>query len=531
MAGDSTEASLKDRLQLNKYSRSACLAALRGETVPHALSPPIHRFCTIRGIRYNPGFGDELRGLLPIFTRALNARSIMSNVVPDIESPDEVPYCIWHPATASEETYRKLAQRYPNLAYQVGRACAVAGYAQLYYELDILPDVHIAEEARECGNLAIHDAIVSQALRFSIMNDYILSVDPDNRKPAYLNGDTAVRWMLDVKQGIGPYKTTASMLLADDDDDIFEELLDFRGYHDVMFNITEDFHVDQQDSDEATKRTFATRPSLQLLYEPLPTDLPTVQKDLLIAMAAYQGEVDRYARLRRPKLVYGENTCCVRGVYHNTFFAIWWSRQPDVDASIQTAVNAKFIMNNVLSRAPFPKHLTPYLIWWPTKAKESTYRHLYKLQPEMLPQIMRACIYCGYKDLFDELLTQVTPDKALIREAEEQGDLHFRQALEERVQSLGIDPPPPASDAGGWKTNMSRGFGISSVYVEKFLDANNIGYDWYAPYNGKQCDGSLVELNACLPDAWKTAADYEGDPRTLDYEEWPPKGTSASENE
>ena len=127
MAEDSVQAGLEDRLDIEQYSRAACLAAIRGEKVPHALGQPLHIFCIVRGIRYHPGFGHELRGVLPIFTRALNARSIMSNVIPNLESPDEVPYCIWHPVTASEETYRELARRYPHMAYQVGRACAVAG--------------------------------------------------------------------------------------------------------------------------------------------------------------------------------------------------------------------------------------------------------------------------------------------------------------------------------------------------------------------------------------------------------------------
>jgi hypothetical protein len=33
------------------------------------------------------------------------------------------------------------------MRYQVGRACAAAGYFDLYKELDLLPDVSIAEEA------------------------------------------------------------------------------------------------------------------------------------------------------------------------------------------------------------------------------------------------------------------------------------------------------------------------------------------------------------------------------------------------
>lgn len=78
----------------------------------------------------------------------------------------------------------------------------MAGYTELYLELDILPDVHIAEEARECGNLTIYEAIVSQSVRYSIMNDYTRSIDLENRQPAHLNGDTAARWMLDIKQAI-----------------------------------------------------------------------------------------------------------------------------------------------------------------------------------------------------------------------------------------------------------------------------------------------------------------------------------------
>ena len=177
-----------------------CLAAPRGEKVPHALGHPRHRLCMIRGIHYRPDFGDEMRGVLPVFTLALNARRIMSNMFPDFESLDEVRSCTWHPATASEEAYRELARRYPHMAFHVGRACIVARFTQLYQALDILSDVHIAEEAQECGSLAIHEAIVSQIVRYSNMNDYTLSVDLDNRQPAHLNDDTVVRWMLDVKQ-------------------------------------------------------------------------------------------------------------------------------------------------------------------------------------------------------------------------------------------------------------------------------------------------------------------------------------------
>lgn len=51
----------------------------------------------------------------------------------------------------------ELVWCYPHMAYQVDGACAVVGYIDLYSELDILSEVHIAEEARECGHMAIFD--------------------------------------------------------------------------------------------------------------------------------------------------------------------------------------------------------------------------------------------------------------------------------------------------------------------------------------------------------------------------------------
>jgi hypothetical protein len=74
----------------------------------------------------------------------------MSGVIPDgMENPDVQPYCIWHPDIAQEQTYRELVRRYPTMRYQVGRACAAAGYADLYHELDLLPDVCPLPKRRE----------------------------------------------------------------------------------------------------------------------------------------------------------------------------------------------------------------------------------------------------------------------------------------------------------------------------------------------------------------------------------------------
>ncbi|KAI8263482.1 hypothetical protein K4K53_008089 [Colletotrichum sp. SAR 10_77] len=72
------------------------------------------------------------------------------------------PYCIWY-YLGSEDTYRRLARRYPEMRYHVGRACAAAGYAKLYFELDLLPDISIAEEARDARDSGAPDVDVAGA--------------------------------------------------------------------------------------------------------------------------------------------------------------------------------------------------------------------------------------------------------------------------------------------------------------------------------------------------------------------------------
>ncbi|KAJ5494690.1 hypothetical protein N7463_010777 [Penicillium fimorum] len=111
------------------------------------------------------------------------------------ECPEEFPYCIWHPDTASEATYRELAKRYPHMKYLVGRACAVAGCTYLFHELDLLPECHIAEEARKSGHMAIFDTIMKAGTKYNAMDDYTKEISTP--VPGNLNGDTAVRSYLD----------------------------------------------------------------------------------------------------------------------------------------------------------------------------------------------------------------------------------------------------------------------------------------------------------------------------------------------
>jgi hypothetical protein len=182
-----------------KYKAQDCEDAIHGSRIPNTLGELVHRLCTIRGIRYHYGFAKELHGLSPEFTRALNARDIMSDIIPTISQPEEMPYCIWYPVIPTKETLRALVQRYPNMLYHAARACAVAGYHELYKELDPLSEVHIAEEAgyasmqnNNSGSRQIYEDILSHALKFEVMNDYTRTVNVAGRRVTSLNQDTAV---------------------------------------------------------------------------------------------------------------------------------------------------------------------------------------------------------------------------------------------------------------------------------------------------------------------------------------------------
>lgn len=292
----------------------------------------------------------------PEFTRALNARDIMSNIVPEMKETDEFPYCIWYPEVASEETYRQLARRYEGMRYQVGRACAVAGYVELWRELDLLPEVAVAEEARdneENGKSGvIFEEIMKAPVRYAVMNDYERTVDVEKaRTGVFLNADTAVRSSLRkihmYEQDLGWFfeDDVAEKLKREETSDVFSDdkseynpTRSSDSFHsEVYWNITEDWCIsdhNQDDKREDSKfNTIKTsdwtsepkhKPSpvtderITLFYSPLPVDLPNVNKDLLILHAAFSGNIDRYVRLRRPIMADQEAPCIVRGIYHST---------------------------------------------------------------------------------------------------------------------------------------------------------------------------------------------------------------------
>jgi hypothetical protein len=237
------------------------------------------RVSRIRGIRSNYDFATSA-AVVPLCTgtsrssyleivRAYNARLIMSNVLPDgLEEANKQPYCICHPDLATEETYRQVATRHPAMSYQIGRACAVAGHARLYAELDIFPEASIAGEARESeteGGLEIYKAIMASPKECAIMNDYVRSINIVNyRSPAFLNADTCVcKYLVNFRSELSP------------------ELL--KGRHWDVWDIEEDLHVGEKNPRVANKGDEGHSDPLEvieMLCNPLPLDLPTLSKDL-----------------------------------------------------------------------------------------------------------------------------------------------------------------------------------------------------------------------------------------------------------
>ena len=389
-----------------KYDAGDCQAAIQGSRIPKTFDEEVHRLCTIRGIRHHYGFAQGLRGVSLDFTRALNARDIMSGIIPTM-LPEEVPYCFWYPDIPKEETLRALLQQYPDLLYQVARACAVAGYLDLYKELDVLPEVHVAEEAgyaaiqrNSKGSQEIYNLIISQPIKFKIMDDYTCTVKTVGRQVAFLNGDTAVYSSLTVRSKYSSPR------------DLKKEAMPWTIYctEPPYFNITEDWGIDDHDCEGPNSK--ALEDYFPLVYNPLPADLPFINKDKLIQVAAYNGEIDRYARLRRPQMLRHEWAMVVHGIYHNPIFAKWWSTQiPEHpqqrhEIKIRRAINARRIMSDDLTWLTIdtPGELLPELICYPKVAHWMTYEKLAHKRPDMFEDCLRASIVGNYTWTWDDLL-------------------------------------------------------------------------------------------------------------------------------
>ena len=237
----------------------------------------------------------------------------------------------------------------------------------------------IAEEARESetdGGKLIYDEIMSFKYRYAIVDDCKRTIKlMDYECPAYLNGNTEVRWRLTARQGITR-----------------------RFNDDLLPCIEEDMHLDLEDQQVDERHGTLTDDEAKLLYSPLPGDLPTVKKTLLTQMAAHDGNIERYAQLANSgrTLTQLDQDCVILGVLHHTMYARWWADQIKNDTiyarsspyvwDIQRAIMARRIMLNDASTFEDgwpPGVPMPYIIWWPLQPQSDMLSLLAMKVPKM----------------------------------------------------------------------------------------------------------------------------------------------------
>jgi hypothetical protein len=522
-------------LSQSAFRAGECFSALHGRKLPLNLGGQTARLCVIGGLRKHIDFAnsdavDELCRApgQEVFARARNAGMIMNDQLPGtklLEHRSWYPYCIWYPRVASEETYRRLAAAVPDMRYQVGRACAVAGYFQLYDELDLLPDPTIAEEARENkqgpaagGAALIYERIMAAPTRYSVMNDYERTVELDNAKPgAHLNADTAV--VASLEQRKRPAEDYGSAW--------------------KYFDITEDGGIDVKTVELPPTRLSASEAAL--LDSPLPVDLPTIHKDLMILVAAFEGNLDRYARLRRPgRSIEYELHCVLHGIYKSTALAHWLDRNREIMElvaaswhprevkALKRAILARRVINNdihhIINANPaVPDDELLYWIWHPTLPSQWTLLKLSEARPAMRSQCARACMAGGMRDTYltimdmrDDHGNSVSIDRFLKEESETCPDHKFFCAdITRRMADQGLDRLPYAHD-DMWKASIPwRDADISSTSLY-----SSLGDDCHTVVHEGQEWGMYEELGAelgrvrlylsSLPEIRARARDSEG---------------------
>lgn len=232
-------------------------------------------------------------------------------------------------------------------------------------------------------------------------------------------------------------------------------------------------------------------------------------------MAAYYGDIDRYSRLRRPRLIKSEMACVVRGIYHNSMFAKWWSFQPKpLDSSLFAAIHARSIMNNDLGGITTETKHLPYCIWYPSVPHASTCRELFRRVPSMKPAIARACILADYPETWD--LLDADPDVNLMRDARASHNPKYLHDLESRLDR-GCREFKGRYESKYRSVPRHRMFEYTETLVlHNVAEFPCADMDVGVPYNGVGASLAMIELGASLSD----------DLKKLGQEHWQNEGNS-----
>ncbi|KAF6836579.1 hypothetical protein CPLU01_03614 [Colletotrichum plurivorum] len=142
-------------------------------------------------------------------------------------------------------------------------------------------------------------------------------------------------------------------------------------------------------------------------------------------------------------MVAGEEYAVIRGIYHNTTFAKWWSLHTPLNGcwTIELAITARFIMNNDLSRIS-PDNPDEYcrdvpdMFWYPQFPRETTLRELVRRRPRTSFRVAQACIAANYQDTYDVLDPE--PHWILYQQARQSHNPHYVQHIERRAAESGV---------------------------------------------------------------------------------------------
>lgn len=303
-----------------------------------------------------------------------------------------------------------------------------------------------AEEARKADKDApIYKIIMSAPQRWAVMDDFTRSVNTKTpQTPAFLNGNLKPRKSL--SQRVLPPQNLPETTA--DDIDIEE---------DGFIGLARKIHPFSPEAKLKPVTKMGPGDS-EHLWLPLPFDLPNIDKRLPTQMAAWEGNVDKYARLMHPRRLRTETEydCILRGIYHHTSFARWWEYQLETNPGriilpgkllsednkrecrdIRRAINARKIMNNDISELEDDSDCLPWLIWWPVRPHENTLRELAAKCPSMRPQVAITSILCDYILLFKEL--RPPPRESFYEAAKQSRNPYYLNYLNEFVRVRSID--------------------------------------------------------------------------------------------
>jgi hypothetical protein len=356
-------------------------------------------------------------------------------------------------------------------------------------------------------------------IRFGVMSDYERTAQLHTPKVgASLNADTAVLATLKIRKAFAKHYSLMDTPWA-------------------YLNITEDEGIDEQTV--MVKPHELTDSEIALFVSPLPTDLPTMHKDLLILVAAFEGNLDRYARLRRPgQTIDFELQCVLPGVYKSFAMASWLDRNPDnlemVASSwhsreiktLRAAIHARWIMNNDIYRLlnsdnPVPDDELPYWIWYPTIPARWTLLKLAEGRAAMRPQCARACIAGDMRDAYTKIMDMcddggkpVAVDRYLMQEARTCPEHEFFEPdMLRRMAEQGLGDFP--LDSEEWKGHIPwRDADIGSTFLSDTLHdtCHNVvcaGREW-GMYEGLGSELGRVRLYISSPPEARARAERSG---------------------